>query len=114
MSYDTSLADNAYTLAASWDSARSFAASELDKRFSKKDIDGWSATQFVLFMETMGTYPSFEKERHAVEALDRAYGVMANKNPEIKVSFLGPFLSIGVWGADPSYVLDSCAGSSSS
>ncbi|CEQ42029.1 SPOSA6832_03799 [Sporobolomyces salmonicolor] len=97
MSYDTSLADNAYTLAASWDSARSFAASELDKRFSKKDIDGWSATQFVLFMETMGTYPSFEKERHAVEALDRAYGVMANKNPEIKLRWFLFVLKAGMY-----------------
>ncbi|GAA5904016.1 hypothetical protein JCM5296_002508 [Sporobolomyces johnsonii] len=100
MEYDTSLADDAYALAASWDSSRSLAAAELEKRFSKKDIEGWSATQFVLFMETMGTYPSFEKERHAVEALDRAYGVMANKNPEIKLRWFLFVLKAGMYAEE--------------
>lgn len=83
MEYDTTLADRAYSLASSWDSARSLSRSELAKKFSKADLAGFSSNQIVLFLETLGTQKTYDKA--VVEAVEEAYRFNENANPEIKV-----------------------------
>lgn len=83
MEYDTTLADRAYSLASSWHSSRSLSSAELAQKFSSADLHGWSATQIVLFLETLGTQDVYGKE--TVEAFEGIYGFNANANPEIKV-----------------------------
>lgn len=83
MEYDTTLADRAYSLASSWHSSRSLSPSDLAQKFSSADLHGWSATQIVLFLETLGTQDVYGKE--TVEAFEGIYRFNANANPEIKV-----------------------------
>lgn len=86
MEYDTTLADRAYSLASSWHSSRTLSDADLARKFSASDLQGWSATQIVLFLETLGTQDVYGKE--TVEAFEGIYGFNKNANPEIKVRFM--------------------------
>jgi len=90
MEYDTSLADAAYSLSSRWASSRFASPAELAERFSKADLELFSATQVVLFLETLEEEDAFEREKgsHVVEGLEKAYGFEANKNPEIRVRLI--------------------------
>lgn len=91
MEYDTSLADRAYSLASAWHSSRSLPAADLAAKFSASDLHGWSATQIVLFLETLGTQDRYGKE--TLEAFEGIYRFNANANPEIKVGRCLPAVS---------------------
>lgn len=86
MEYDTTLADRAYALAASWDASRSLSPAELAKKFAAEDLSDFSANQVVLFLETLGAQKVYEKE--VVEAVEGVYGFNEKANPEIKVRAL--------------------------
>ncbi|GAA5989171.1 hypothetical protein JCM11641_002547 [Rhodosporidiobolus odoratus] len=101
MEYDTSLATACYALATRWKSSRTSSKDDLLKAFSKKDIEGWSATQFVLFLETMGTYDAFDpKEGGVIEALGEVYGTNENGNPEIKLRWYLLTLKAGLYAKE--------------
>jgi hypothetical protein len=94
MEYDLSLATSCYTLAARWLSHRHSSKSTLLAEFSSKDVENFSATQKVLFLETLGGYDAFEKkDGDVVETLGEVYGFRENKNPEILVRTSLPFPS---------------------
>ncbi|KPV73418.1 uncharacterized protein RHOBADRAFT_55163 [Rhodotorula graminis WP1] len=87
MEYDTSLADAAYSLSSRWAASRFSSPDELTSRFGKEDLEHFSATQVVLFLETLEEEDAFEREKgsHVVEGLEKAYAFEANKNPEIRL-----------------------------
>jgi leukotriene-A4 hydrolase len=81
--YDTSLADNAYDLAARWDAARSQSSFP---KFSASDVEGWTSNQVSMLLDTLHKYEPFPES--AVEAVQKAYGVNETSNPEIKLRWL--------------------------
>lgn len=85
MEYDTSLADAAYSLASRWSSSRTASLPDLAARFSKSDLEGFSSTQVVVFLETLEGEEAFDGGSNVIEGLEHAYGFEANRNPEIKV-----------------------------
>lgn len=91
MEYDTSLADDAWALAARWDAARSQSSFP---DFSSADIDKWTSNQVSMLLDTLHGYEPFSRE--AVKAVDEAYGVKGTSNPEIKLRFLLFALKSGV------------------
>ena len=60
MEYDTSLADAAYSLASRWSSSRTASLPDLAARFSKSDLEGFSSTQVVVFLETLEGEEAFD------------------------------------------------------
>ncbi|GAA6008260.1 hypothetical protein JCM10207_000057 [Rhodosporidiobolus poonsookiae] len=101
MEYDLSLAQACYDLASSWSSSRGLPHSELTARFKPSDLDGWSATQVVLFLETMGAADAFtEHGGVVVETLGEVYGVRENKNPEIQLRWFLFALKAGLYAQD--------------
>ncbi|ORY89696.1 peptidase family M1-domain-containing protein [Leucosporidium creatinivorum] len=81
--YDTSLADNAYDLAARWDSARS---QDSFPEFTAADVEGWTSNQVSMLLDTLHKYEPFSES--AVEAVQKTYGVNKTSNPEIKLRWL--------------------------
>ncbi|GAA5864072.1 hypothetical protein JCM8547_005126 [Rhodosporidiobolus lusitaniae] len=90
MEYDLTLATACYTLAKKWLSVRNASRMDLRASFSKSDLASFSATQIVVFLETMGTYDAFRPSEgsHVVEVLGEVYGVKESTNPEIALRFL--------------------------
>ncbi|GAA5863563.1 hypothetical protein JCM3774_006527 [Rhodotorula dairenensis] len=101
MEYDTSLADRAYSLASAWNDSRTLSASDLANKFSPSDLHGWSATQIVLFLETLGTQARYGKE--AVEAFEGIYRFNANANPEIKLRWFLFALKAGLYASEAAH-----------
>ncbi|GAA5993250.1 hypothetical protein JCM10908_004532 [Rhodotorula pacifica] len=101
MEYDTTLADRAYSLASSWNSSRSLSPSDLKSQFSSSDLDGWSSTQIVLFLETLGTQDKYEKK--TVETFEDVYGFNANANPEIKLRWFLFALKAGLYAPEAAH-----------
>ncbi|BGP43512.1 Leucyl aminopeptidase yscIV [Rhodotorula kratochvilovae] len=100
MEYDTSLADASHALAARWASSRSLSLSELEARFSADDLKGFSATQTVLFLETLETEDAFMGSK-VVDALEKVYGFESTvKNPEIKLRWYAVALKAGLYAPE--------------
>lgn len=86
MEYDLTLATSCYDLASRWSSHRKSSHSDLLKTFHLSDVEKFSATQTVLFLETLGAEEAFKPEEgKVVETLGEVYGYKENHNPEIKV-----------------------------
>ncbi|GAA5957633.1 hypothetical protein JCM8115_001380 [Rhodotorula mucilaginosa] len=101
MEYDTTLADRAYSLASSWHSSRTLSDADLARKFSASDLQGWSATQIVLFLETLGTQDVYGKE--TVEAFEGIYGFNKNANPEIKLRWFLFALKAGLYAPETAH-----------
>ena len=81
LEFDTSLADDAYSLAAKWDGARNQTSFP---EFSSADIEGWTSNQISMLLDTLHSYEPFSKE--AVHAIGKAY--ISSNNPEIRLRWL--------------------------
>ncbi|KAF8480769.1 leukotriene-A4 hydrolase [Russula ochroleuca] len=83
-SYDTTLADPAYTLAARWDTSRSISdVSELD--FARSDVAAFNSNQKVVFLERLATYAPLPSAH--IGHLGTLYEVAASANAEIRLRF---------------------------
>ncbi|BGP20088.1 hypothetical protein JCM10213_002662 [Rhodosporidiobolus nylandii] len=103
MEYDTSLAQACYSLASRWSSARALPKEALLKQFSKDDIKDFSATQTVVFLETLGSQDKYDpKESAVVETLGEVYGLMESHNPEIALRWFLFALKAGLYAKEAS------------
>ena len=77
--FDTSLVDTCYDLASKW---------ETDAQFEPEgaDIDGWSANQVVVFLDTVQGFAN-PLDKHASRKMGSAYGFSESKNVEIVSRF---------------------------
>ncbi|WWD18897.1 leukotriene A-4 hydrolase/aminopeptidase [Kwoniella shandongensis] len=82
LQYDDTLAKACYELAAKWDKARD---SSDFSAFSSKDLENFSATQKVVFLDKLETYETLPHK--AVEALDETYGFGKTGSAEIRLRF---------------------------
>ncbi|KAJ3851125.1 peptidase family M1-domain-containing protein [Lentinula lateritia] len=83
MEYDSSLAESAYKLAERWDSSRSVEISKL--AFQANDLDAFSSTQKVVFLERLQSYKPLPSS-HIVH-LASLYKVSSTHNAEIRLRF---------------------------
>ncbi|KAK9899275.1 hypothetical protein P389DRAFT_150549 [Cystobasidium minutum MCA 4210] len=79
MQYDTTLADAAYSLAKKWDEARK--KGEMD--FSSSDLDKFTSSQTVVFLETLEAYDALPSEY--LKEMNRCYGFDSTSNAEIRL-----------------------------
>lgn len=85
--FDTSIADACYELSRRWASSLSDAKTIEDyvKDFSSKDIESWTSTQAVVFLDS--TADSFEKSdintQEAVKAMNQVYEFASSSNAEV-------------------------------
>ncbi|OCF30838.1 leukotriene A-4 hydrolase/aminopeptidase [Kwoniella heveanensis BCC8398] len=87
--YDDTLSKACYDLAARWDKARDGDVSG----FSKGDVEGFSATQKVVFLDKLESYPALPPK--TVAALDKLYDLSSNGNAEIGLRFFETALKSG-------------------
>ncbi|KAJ3751229.1 peptidase family M1-domain-containing protein [Lentinula detonsa] len=83
MEYDSSLAESAYKLAERWDSSRAVEISKLS--FHESDLDNFSSTQKVVFLERLQSYKPLPSSH--VEHLASLYKVSSTHNAEIRLRF---------------------------
>ncbi|KAJ3921486.1 peptidase family M1-domain-containing protein [Lentinula edodes] len=83
MEYDSSLAESAYKLAERWDSSRSVEISKL--AFQANDLDAFSSTQKVVFLERLQSYKPLPSSH--IEHLASLYKVSSTHNAEIRLRF---------------------------
>ncbi|EJD04497.1 uncharacterized protein FOMMEDRAFT_107254 [Fomitiporia mediterranea MF3/22] len=83
MEYDTTLAEQAYALAARWDSSRDKDVSNLD--FKSSDLEGFDTNQKIVFLERLQNYPAFPSSH--ITHLGSLYGVRTTSNIEIRDRF---------------------------
>ncbi|KAJ3843133.1 peptidase family M1-domain-containing protein [Lentinula raphanica] len=83
MEYDSTLAKSAYDLAERWDVSRTVEVSKLS--FSENDMDGFSSTQKVVFLERLQSYEPLPPSH--IEHLASLYKVAATHNAEIRLRF---------------------------
>ncbi|KAJ4477830.1 peptidase family M1-domain-containing protein [Lentinula edodes] len=83
MEYDSSLAESAYKLAERWDSSRSVEISRL--AFQANDLDAFSSTQKVVFLERLQSYKPLPSSH--IEHLASLYKVSSTHNAEIRLRF---------------------------
>ncbi|KAJ3907337.1 peptidase family M1-domain-containing protein [Lentinula edodes] len=83
MEYDSSLAESAYKLAERWDSSRSVEISKL--AFQANDLDAFSSTQKVVFLERLQSYKPLPSSH--IEHLALLYKVSSTHNAEIRLRF---------------------------
>ncbi|GAA6010636.1 hypothetical protein JCM11491_003004 [Sporobolomyces phaffii] len=100
MQYDTSLADECYKLASSWDSARALPREDLLKTFSESDIAEFQTNQIIVFLETLVGKDSFEKNQGTIETMNEIYGLLDSKNPEIKLRWFLVSLKAGLYAKE--------------
>ncbi|KAJ7677326.1 peptidase family M1-domain-containing protein [Mycena rosella] len=90
MEYDLTLAHEAYALADRWDASRSIAeVSALD--FKKSDLDTFSSTQIVVFLERLQDFPALPFTH--IAHLGTVYAVADTTNAEIRLRFYNLALS---------------------
>jgi leukotriene-A4 hydrolase len=102
-SYDTTLAESAYSLAARWDASRTI--SDVNKLgFATSDVEGYNSNQksetllvlstcpisiprpiVVVFLERLATYPALPSTH--IEHLGVLYDVATTPNAEIRLRF---------------------------
>ncbi|KAJ7895862.1 leukotriene A4 hydrolase [Mycena leptocephala] len=90
MEYDLTLAQAAYALAARWDASRSVAETPA-LEFKKSDLDTFSSTQIVVFLERLQDFPAMP-ETH-IKHLGTVYGISSTANAEIRLRFYNLALS---------------------
>ncbi|KAE9398633.1 zincin [Gymnopus androsaceus JB14] len=83
MEYDSTLAESSYELAKRWDSARAVEISRLE--FTENDLDKFSSTQKVVFLERLQSYKPLPSSH--VEYLASLYKVSNTHNAEIRLRF---------------------------
>ncbi|KAJ3889345.1 peptidase family M1-domain-containing protein [Lentinula edodes] len=83
MEYDSSLAESAYKLAERWDSSRAVEISKL--AFQANDLDAFSSTQKVVFLERLQSYKPLPSSH--IEHLASLYKVSSTHNAEIRLRF---------------------------
>ncbi|KZT68834.1 hypothetical protein DAEQUDRAFT_745556 [Daedalea quercina L-15889] len=84
MQYDTSLAEQAYALAAKWDSSRN--TSDVSKLpFTESDLEGFGSNQIVVFLERLHTYSPLPGTH--VMVLGSLYKLSSTTNAEIRLRF---------------------------
>jgi leukotriene-A4 hydrolase len=83
-SYDTTLAESAYSLAARWDASRTI--SDVNKLgFATSDVEGYNSNQKIVFLERLATYPALPSTH--IEHLGVLYDVATTPNAEIRLRF---------------------------
>ncbi|KAI0307397.1 leukotriene-A4 hydrolase [Multifurca ochricompacta] len=83
-SYDTTLAESAYSLAALWDASRSIAdVAKLD--FAASDVTNYNSNQKIVFLERLATYTSLPSTH--IKHLGEIYDVATSTNAEIRLRF---------------------------
>ena len=82
--YDTTLADAAYALAERWDGARN-SSSAMDglKQFKASDLDKFSSSQTVVFLETLEQYDALPAEY--LQRMNELYSLDTTENAEIRL-----------------------------
>ncbi|GJE92045.1 M1 family metallopeptidase [Phanerochaete sordida] len=83
MEYDTSLAQQAYDLAAKWDQSRS--SSKPAHNFKESDVESFNSNQKVVFLQTLQSYPALPVAH--VDALASVYHFASATNAEIRLRF---------------------------
>lgn len=87
--FDTTLADNVYSLANKWveQASKLTTEQEFEKEFNANDIKEFNANQVVLFLDTLAMNEKFEWDHHqiAVTALLSIYNdqIMKSQNAEV-------------------------------
>ena len=81
MEYDTTLADAAYALASRWNEARS--SSDALEQFKSSDLEKFSSSQTVVFLETLEQYDALPSEY--LKRMNEIYGFDKTENAEIKL-----------------------------
>jgi len=83
-SYDTTLADPAYGLAARWDTSRSISdVTKLD--FTTSDVKAFDSNQKIVFLERLATYTPLPPTH--ISHLGALYEVATSANAEIRLRF---------------------------
>ncbi|CAG7847845.1 Leukotriene A-4 hydrolase homolog Short=LTA-4 hydrolase; AltName: Full=Leukotriene A(4) hydrolase [Serendipita indica DSM 11827] len=108
MEYDTTLAAQAYELAAKWDKSRTTDAKDLP--FNATDIQGWNTNQLIVFLEKLEVLEPLPSTH--IHALASIYGFNDSKNAEVglrwfEVALVSPAAkdfaqSAANWVVDPS------------
>lgn len=83
--FDTSIADICYALAGKWVEAAKSGKDDYSQ-FSKKDIEGWTSTQAVVFLTTLAEdleKAAASSRLAAVKAIDSSYDLSKSKNAEV-------------------------------
>ncbi|KAJ1030819.1 hypothetical protein NDA18_002050 [Ustilago nuda] len=92
MEYDTTLAEQAFSLAQRWISVIEGKTS-LDKaHFTKEDIKGWNANQIVVFLERLHSGPKVPLA--ITKKLDEVYGFSTATNGEVLLRFFEVALEV--------------------
>ncbi|KAJ6620129.1 peptidase family M1-domain-containing protein [Mycena sp. CBHHK59/15] len=82
MTYDETLAQAAYALAALWDASRSTADMA---QFKETDLHDFNANQIIVFLERLQTFPALPLSH--VTHLGTLYGLANTPNAEIRLRF---------------------------
>ncbi|KAH9168627.1 leukotriene-A4 hydrolase [Lactarius sanguifluus] len=83
-SYDTTLAESAYSLAARWDASRTISdVNKLD--FAASDVEGYNSNQKIVFFERLATYAPLPSAH--IEHLGALYDAATSPNAEIRLRF---------------------------
>ncbi|EJD04499.1 leukotriene-A4 hydrolase [Fomitiporia mediterranea MF3/22] len=83
MEYDTTLAQQAYELAARWDSSRDKDVSTLD--FKSSDLENFDTNQKIVFLERLQIYPPLPPSH--LTHLSTLYSLRSTQNTEIRYRF---------------------------
>ncbi|SPO34784.1 related to leukotriene-A4 hydrolase [Pseudozyma flocculosa] len=92
MEYDTTLAEQAFSLAARWERVVAGKSTVKDEGFSPDDIKGWNANQVVVFLEKLHTGPKMPLA--VTKQLDQVYGFSAATNSEVLLRFFEVALEV--------------------
>jgi len=83
-SYDTTLAEPAYSLAARWDASRTI--SDVNKLgFAASDLEGYNSNQKIVFLERLATYAPLPSTH--IEHVGALYDVATSPNAEVRLRF---------------------------
>lgn len=80
--FDTSLADSCYALSKKWEDAIASGATNFKSIFSLADIEGWSSTQYVVFLDSVAD-SSAATATEAIRELGSIYDFSTSSNPEV-------------------------------
>ncbi len=85
MEYDTTLAEQAFSLANRWIQVIEGHGSLEGAHFNKEDINGWNANQVVVFLERLHSGPKVPIQ--VTDKLDQVYGFSKATNGEVLLRF---------------------------
>ncbi|KAH9836660.1 metalloprotease [Rhodofomes roseus] len=84
MQYDTTLAEQAYTLATKWDASR-HTSDVSSLPFTESDLDGFGSNQIVVFLERLHSYPALPGTH--ITFMGNLYKLSSTTNAEIRLRF---------------------------